>query len=108
MKTLELNLADRIVLSSFLPYQGGKIKMLLVKDLAEKINLTPNEINLAEVKDVGNGAINYNPDKAPLCSIRLELTPEQVVILKECMVTADTNEAITLQMLPLVENIELL
>lgn len=101
-----LTIADRIILGSLLPTHGGKIKMILIKTIADQVEFTPKEITEFELNDKGGGLVTWNVTKGR--EFRMTFTPEQVQVLKESIQEADKREQVTVQMLPLIEKIEAL
>ena len=53
MKTLKLNVVERLLLPGMLPQQGGKIEMLLCNSITEKIDFTADEVSEFGLKDTG-------------------------------------------------------
>lgn len=101
---LTLSVADRLLLSSILPQTGGKVKMILVRSIAVKVEFTPEEISAFELRDEANGFVRWNPAKDH--NVEVSFSPEEVTVLKEAAEDADKRQVITRQMLPLIEQIE--
>lgn len=103
-KVLALSVADRLLLSACLPQQGGRIRMRLVSDLASHLDFTPEEIQLLSLRDHPQGGFAWN--RAAEIPIRFEVTPDQILILKECLEEADRREIIGMMNLSMVDMIE--
>lgn len=104
MKTIKLNIIERILLPQMMLQQGGKIEMILNRSILQKIEFTINEINEFELKDESNGIIHFNPKKNK--ETAFEFTSEQVEILKSAAKRTDEDKMITMQNLSLVEKID--
>ena len=101
MKTLNLNVLDRIKLQELLPRQGGKIEMLLVESIAKKIDFSLDEISEFGLKDIEN-RVSWAHSR----DTEFEFTVEQVGILKSASKRADDEKIITLHHLPVIEKID--
>jgi len=105
MKTLTLSVKDRLLLPPLLPHSGGRIEMMLVDALAKKVEFTMAEISAFELQDTPSG-VKGNPihfaDKA------IELTPEQIRVLRDIPARLDKQGDITRDLLPLLDKIDAL
>lgn len=103
---LSLNVKERVLLPGILPNSGKKIEMILVSDILNKIEFTPEEVAELGLKDIGGGRVRWDPRKNGEKSI--ELTKEQVDILKKVSEDFDNEGKVTLDLLPLFEKIDAL
>lgn len=101
---LSLNVKERVLLPGILPNSGKKIEMILVSDLLKKVEFTPIEVAELGLKDIGGGRVRWDPRKNGEKSI--ELTKEQVEILKKASEEFDAEGKVTLDLLPIFEKID--
>ena len=101
MKTLKLSVLDRLLLPQLLPQSGGKIEMLLMESILEKIKFTPEEISKYGLKD-DNGGITWSNGQA----VEFEFTGEQVEIMRSASKQADEQKKITRENLSLIKKID--
>lgn len=78
--------------------------MTLVRDMADKLTFTPEEVRDFEMIDGKNGLIKWNAKKEQ--DVEFEFTPEQMAVLKEGVVRLDLAGSISIPMLWLIEKIE--
>lgn len=97
MKPIELNILDRVTLSTILAEKesGSRIEMTLVSNILRDINFTPKEIEECSISDHGN-ALTFKKD----CLITVEFSEQQVEIIESCLKKADHENRIHLQMIP--------
>ena len=101
MKTVKLNIVERLLLPQLLPQQGGKIEMLLCNSIIKKI-----EFSAAEISDFGLKDDNGNVTWTNSVEKEFEFTPEQVELLKSASKSADEGKRINRQNLSLIEKID--
>lgn len=106
MKTVGFSVSDRQYAMALLQFSpaGSRIKATLVFDMFNQFDYKPAEIEELGIKDDENGFITAKKNKI----IDVNLTDEQIAILKECILLADQQEAIHYSMIPLIERIETL
>lgn len=104
--TLSLTIKERVLLPGILPNSGRKIEMILVRDLLEKIEFTPLEIAEFNLKDLGDGRIVWDPRKEK--PLEIELTSQQVELLKKAGNALDEAGKVTTDNLPVLEKIDAL
>lgn len=103
---LSLTLKERVLLPGILPTSGRKIEMILANDLLKRAEFTPQEVAEFGLKDLGNGRIVWDPRKEK--DLELDLTKEQVELLKKASETLDNEGRVTRDTLPLLEKIDAL
>ncbi len=101
---ISLNVKERVLFPGILPNSGKKIEMILVSDLLKKVEFTPIEVAELGLKDIGGGRVRWDPRKNGEKSI--ELTKEQVEILKKTSEEFDAEGKVTLDLLPIFEKID--
>lgn len=104
--TLSLSIKERVLLPGILPNSGRKIEMILTKDLLERAEFTPQEIAEFNLKDLGDGRIVWDPRKERL--LDLDLTDQQIELLKKASSSLDEAGKVTRDNLPLIEKIDAL
>lgn len=104
--TLSLNVKERVLFPGILPNSGRKIEMILVSDLLKKAEFTPEEVAELGLKDIGGGRVRWDPRKNDEKAI--EITKEQVEILKKASEDFDKEGKVTLDLLPIFEKIDAL
>lgn len=104
MKTIDFNIQDRqngIYLLNMMQ-TGSRLQASLIYDLLQQLDFKPAEIEELSIKDAGNGFVTAEKDK----KIDVNLTIEQIDILKSCIDIADNNGAMHYSMIPLINRIE--
>lgn len=104
--TLSLTIKERVLLPGILPSSGRKIEMILVRDLLERVEFTPLEIAEFNLKDLGDGRIVWDPRKEK--PLEIELTSQQVELLKKAGNALDEAGKVTTDNLSLLEKIDAL
>ena len=102
MKTLKLSVSDRFCMSGLLPQAGGKIEMILIDSILNKVEFLPEEITKFGMKDNGDGGVTWTSGEA----VEFEFTDEQVEIMKSSSKQANEQKKITRENLPLIEKID--
>jgi len=101
MKTLKLDVLDRLMLPQLLPQSGGKIEMLMVETIVKKIDFTADEISEFGLNDA-NGMVKWTSSR----DVDFEFTQEQVEMMKKSARKADEEGKVTRHNLPVIEKIE--
>lgn len=104
--TLSLSIKERVLLPGILPNSGRKIEMILVRDLLERVEFTPLEIAEFNLKDLGDGRIVWDPRRER--ALEIELTNQQIELLKKAANVLDEAGKVTTDNLPLLEKIDAL
>ena len=104
--TLSLTIKERVLLPGILPSSGRKIEMILVRDLLERVEFTPLEIAEFNLKDLGDGRIVWDPRRER--ALEIELTNQQIALLKKAANALDEAGKVTTDNLPLLEKIDAL
>lgn len=104
--TLSLTIKERVLLPGILPNSGRKIEMILVRDLLERVEFTPLEIAEFNLKDLGDGRIVWDPRRER--ELEIELTSQQIELLKKAANALDEAGKVTTDNLPLLEKIDAL
>ena len=109
MKTINLGIAERLYLSVLLPCDGPnspllgtRLKFKLIADIASKLDFTPKEIEDCHIKEKGAGFISFED----LVRIDLELSDQQIDIIKEGIEQADREQRIQGKMMSVINKIE--
>lgn len=93
MKNLKLTIKERLIFEEILPAQGRKIEMILCNDLLKKIEFSPEEISRYQLTDQGGGRVIWNQEKEEDKDINL--TEEQVILLKKASEQIDESGKVT-------------
>lgn len=104
MKKIHLKVLDRLLISSILPQQGGKIEMITAKSIVDMIEFKPDEISELEMKDNEKGGVSWKVEKD--FGKEFSLTAEQLSMLKLCAKELDESRQVSLQNLSLIQLIE--
>lgn len=104
MKPLELTVRERLIFSTLLPEYGNKIEMMLISDMVEKCKFTPSEIGELELRDA-EGRITWNGRNLIL---NMELTTEQITLLKRYSAETDKNNKVSQVNMSLLAKIDAL
>ena len=104
MNKITLSVAERAVLPTILPEAGRKIEIILANDLIEKVEFSIEEISEFELRDYGEGRIAWNKDKER--DKEIELSEEQVTLLKNCSTRLDGEGKVTRYNLSLLQKID--
>lgn len=94
---LSLSVKDRLAFRELFPQQGNILSQVLVRDIAEKVQLTQAEIKKIDLKATGN-AFSWNP-KAKAVSI--VFTNAEMTFLREQVDRLDKEKKVTVDMLEL-------
>lgn len=92
MSSINLTIAERIVLLEILPQQGNMIEMILVHSITKKVEFTPEEIKECEIKGV-DGSITWDPDRDVGVNITFEDAEKE--ILRGCYRDIDNDKKVT-------------
>lgn len=104
MKTIKLSVRDRVIFSEILPESGRKIEMILCNDLLKKIEFTPEEVSEFGLADTGGGRVTWDTTRER--SIDIELTEEQVFLLKKASNEIDEQGKVTRYNVDLLDQID--
>lgn len=96
---MKLSVLNRLNLARLFPQEGGILQQLAIKDIAKKIEFSPEEIKNIGLKQVGNN-ITWNPTKTGL-EIEITFSESELSILKQQVEKMDKEEKITQDMLDL-------
>lgn len=91
-----LSISERIALPMLIPKTGNMIEIMLMKDLRNKLDFTPEEITDCGIKMDGE-FIRWDKDTAT----DIQLSPEQISILKSQVKILDESKQITENILDL-------
>jgi hypothetical protein len=106
MKTLTLSVKQRLLLEPLLPQSGRRIEMIVIQSLLREIKMSPGEVVEFELRDGPNGTILGNQKK--FIDKEIELSNEQIKILKEIPGKVEDAEQVTIDLLPLLDQIDAL
>lgn len=95
---IKLNIKERILMGQLYPKAGDILTITIVKDLIEKVNLTPAEIKEIELKPVENG---YQWDNTKDFNKEIDLVPIEIGILKKQIDTLDAKKELPVEVLDL-------
>ena len=92
-RKLILSIMDRLQLQTLLPKNGRMIEMELVQDIRKKIRFTPQEIEKYELRDLNNGGVAWDREKAKDREFTFEKSEIQAI--QKGIEAADKAEQIT-------------
>lgn len=100
---MRLSIKDRIQLPAILLKQGGYVEMIVKRDILRQIEFTSAEVEDFQMKDNKDGTILWNPRRAR--DKVLELTDQQIDLMKKSLKNLDESGGVTDDLLPLCEKI---
>ena len=100
---MKLTIPERIVLSTILPSKGNYLTLQLVRTLTEKLNLTQEEIEQAEVKDLPNGVIRCNQKKGDAIEKDIEVSEPELTVIKKELNDRDNKKELTVHQMSVYE-----
>ena len=100
---MKLTIKDRLNFGILYPQQGNILTQLLVKSIAEKVELEQDEIKEIELKQEEN-QLTWEQDKAK--ELEVEFTEAEINLLKEQVKLLDEKKEIALQNLDLCLKIQ--
>ena len=77
---MELKVKDRLLVKTFVPEQGDMLKMKIVKEIMEKVELSKEELEALEVKSAGQG-VQWNSEKDT--GVEINFDKAELELLKE-------------------------
>jgi hypothetical protein len=103
MKSVELSVKERLELPSVLPERGGFIQQEIIASIKDKIRFSPKEIEELQMKDLPDGRILWNSEKAAM--VNYEFEDSFVDVMKKGVDNLDKAEAIPTSLFPLCKKI---
>jgi hypothetical protein len=96
LSAITLSLVDRVAMVNILPNEGNFIKMVIAKDIDEKISLKQFEITDYEVKVIDKG-LAWN-QKGIDARFEIEFTKAEIELIKEQLLLKDKENKINSDM----------
>jgi hypothetical protein len=107
MSTLTLSVRERgLLLPVMDQLSGGRIEMIVAKSIYNKVDFTLDEIALFKLYSTATGDIIGDPKT--YTDLIIDLTDEQVKVLKNIPAKLEREKKVTIQYLPLLDKIDLL
>ena len=103
---MNLNVKDRIGISSIVPYNGNMEHQKLVKSILEKAALTEEEKHKVEWRRERNGMVTFSADKN--FEKEVSFTTKELALLKDQVKNLDEKGAISQDNLDICEKINTL
>lgn len=104
MKTLSLTVMERVIFPDVLPDNGRKVEMILCNDLIKKVEFSAEEVSEFGLKDSGGGRVTWDTNKERI--LEVELTPEQIDLLKRSSHRIDEEGRVTRYNVALLQKID--
>ena len=104
MKTLSLTVMERVIFPDVLPDNGRKVEMILCNDLIKKVEFSAEEVSEFNLKDSGGGRVTWDTNKERI--LEVELTPEQIDLLKRFSNRIDEEGRVTRYNVALLQKID--
>lgn len=89
---VKLKLKERLVLGSLLPEQGSITEQVIVRTIAKRVEITSDEIDKWEIRDVGDRFI-WNVEKAE--EVEYEFNKTEIQLLKDGVKRLDEGKLIS-------------
>ena len=98
---MKLDAKDRIIIQGILPSRGNILKLQIIKEISEKIELSPKERETIKMR--AEGEMVFWDDKPASGLVKeIDLTQPELELLNETIRKAESEEAVTMVQLPTV------
>lgn len=104
MTSIKLSVKDRLLLPGLLPEKGKRIEMIIADSIYKAVEFNASEVQEFELKDLAGGGVAGNPKR--FRDTDIQLTAEQVNLLKQLPKRLDEAGNITRELLPLLNKID--
>ena len=94
---MKLSIKDRLQFPKLLPEQGNIVTQLLAKDISEKVSVTSDEAREISLRQLDNGMIQWNNEKAKVKEI--EFSEAEIAFLRSQVQKLDEGGKITQDLL---------
>ena len=98
---MKLTIKDRVFIPGILPKEGGRLEMINVKALYDKIEFNAVEMGKHKIKQDKNGVITWDTDFEK----DIDIGEGEAVILRDALNKMDQERRIPLEFLSTVEKL---
>ena len=99
---VELEFAERMNLGSFMPAKGSYIEDVLIKEVRDKIDPTPEEMQSCNLRPMQNGTVTWQQDETP-APLKVELSDAAAALVKKTLTDMDTGHNLPVEAMSLYD-----